>query len=58
MLTEKDRQLIKEAESLVFVDWARAFDLVPQADSEEAKDRLRAIGRRLCHIEEYYAGSL
>lgn len=57
-MTDKDKQLIQQAEELPCMDWDIAFDLAKEADTDEAKDRLLSIGRQLHHKEEYYAGLL
>lgn len=57
-MSEKDKQLIKQAESISYVDWHIVDDLMVQADSEEAKSKLKSIRSHLYHTEEYYAGCL
>lgn len=57
-MTEKDRQLIARAEQLPYTQWYIADDLAEQADTPEARQRLRDIAKYLNHREEYHAGSL
>lgn len=51
-ITEKDRQLIKEAESLCCTQWDEAYDLAERADTETARERIKDIARYLYHYEE------
>lgn len=56
-MTEKDRRLIAEAWKVRSSDWIEIFDnLVPQADTEEARRRLEGIGSSKYHTDEYYSG--
>lgn len=58
MLTEKDKQLIAKAETLSISQWDEAEELAKQAETDEARERLRLIASSLYHKEEYYAGLL
>lgn len=57
-MTEKDKQLIAQAEQLANSDWDIAFALAEQADTEEARHMLKTIGRQLYHREEFFSGLL
>jgi hypothetical protein len=58
-MTEKDRQLIKEAKSIPHVDWGYIIsELIPQAESQEAKSELRSRANYLYHLDEYGVGAL
>lgn len=57
-MTDKDKQLIRQAKDLSYTDWDKAFDLAKEADTKEAKEVLIKIGRDKHHIEEYHAGLL
>ncbi|MBP9790731.1 MAG: hypothetical protein KBD57_09345 [Bacteroidia bacterium] len=53
MLTENDKALISEANKLNCIHWGKADSMIAKADTEEAKEELRWISRRLYHKEEY-----
>lgn len=57
-MTEKDKQLIAQAELLPKGDWDIAFTLAELADTEEARHTLKNIGRLLYHREEFFSGLL
>lgn len=57
-MTEKDEQLIRQAEKLSCTRWYEVQDLIARADTEEAREHLRAIESLLYHREEYDAGLL
>lgn len=57
-MTPKDQNLIVRANRLNCQDWDIAFDLMEQADTDEAKKRLRQIGIHLHHREEAMCGCL
>lgn len=56
-MTEKitDKELIEKALNLKSVDWAIAGEYAKQAESPEAKERLRKIESALYRAEEYFA---
>lgn len=51
-MTEKDKRLVKEAENMSYVRWYTIDKLIEQADTEEAKSRLKAIEKFKYHLEE------
>ena len=55
-MSEKDKKLIADAEKLHYSDWYKIDAMMEQADSEEAKERLRIIRSSKYHEEEYYCG--
>ena len=57
-MTDKDRKLIEKAEQLNYLDWDKAFAMSEEADSEEAKIKLKQIGIRLHCREEAIADRL
>lgn len=57
-MTEKDLQLIEQAEQLSCIFWDTAFELMEQAETDEARKRLRQIGIELHHREEGLNGEL
>ena len=57
-MTDKDKKLIAKAEELGYTQWDKAFDMAEQADTEEAREKLRRIAITLHHREEYSAGCL
>lgn len=57
-MTEKDKQLIKEANETPCWWWPEIEHLIVQAESQEAKDELEHIKRRLHHKEEFYNNNL
>lgn len=58
MLTEKDKRLIAEAGKMPPQLWYMVDDLIRQAESDEARDRLRFIYSMLKYEEEDEAGLL
>lgn len=52
-MTKNDDQLIKDANHLYCVDWYLAEQMAKKADTEEAKNQLQDIAKRLYHKEEY-----
>lgn len=54
-MTKNDEQLIKDANNLYCVDWYLADQMAKKADTEEAKNQLQDIAKRLYHKEEYLA---
>lgn len=57
-MTDKDKDLIREAESLSYSQWYIASDLAKQTDTSEARDVIAHIAAYLYHLDEYYAGML
>lgn len=53
-----DETLLNYAKTLHYAEWHIAFELAKRASSERAKIELDNIGKRLYHLEEYYAGLL
>ena len=51
-MTEKDKQLIEKAELIPCTEWYEVGNLIPQAESEEAKEWLNSIENRKYHQEE------
>lgn len=58
MLTEKDKRLIAEAGEIPPQLWYMVDDLIRQAESDEARDRLGFIYSMLKYEEEDEAGLL
>lgn len=58
MLTEKDKELIRKAQYIQPMYFYMVDELIEQADTEEAKERLNSIRSTLYHIDEYEAGIL
>lgn len=54
-MTKNDEQLIKDANHLYCVDWYLADQMAKKADTEEDKNQLQDIAKRLYHKEEYLA---
>lgn len=58
-MSDKDKQLIKEAKSNPYVDWEYIInELIPQAESQEAESELRSRANYLYHLDEYGVGAL
>lgn len=57
-MSEKDKKLIAKANSLNCIDWSMIDGFIEQAETEEAKERLRTIRNYKYHLEEYKAGIL
>lgn len=57
-MSEKDKQLIAKANSLNCIDWSLIDGLIEQAETEEAKEKLRTIRNYKYHLEEFKAGIL
>jgi len=51
-MSERDKKMIEEAEALSPIYWGIAFDYSKIADSEEAREELKRIGKSLYHREE------
>jgi len=56
MITEKDKELIAQAEHLDYTKWEIAYKLADKAETKKAHDILCGIASRLYHIEEFHAG--
>lgn len=56
-MTEKDRSLIKQANSIDYIYWSSIEYLIEQVDSEEAKSELKRIMNHKYHQEEHFAGT-
>lgn len=57
-MTTNDWNLINKAGAMKSHQWQDADLLVDLADTDEAKDRLQGIARRLYHRDEYFANCL
>lgn len=55
-MSEKDKQLIAKANSLNCIDWSMIDGFIEQAETEEAKEKLRTIRNYKYHLEEYKCG--
>lgn len=53
MMTDKDKELIDRAYGISPMYFYMVDDLIAQADTEDAKERLRAIRSSLYHLDEY-----
>lgn len=58
MISQHDRDLIEEAESLGYTEWGYAFKLAEQAESEAAKERITNRAKWLWHTEEFHADGI
>ena len=54
-MTERDRDLIREAKDLPSMDWDIVWGMVKQADSYQAREILKSMARNLYHSDEYYS---
>lgn len=57
-MTDKDKELIKRANELSDIQWSIAYDLADEAESNEAKEELTIIAKRLFHTEEASCGCI
>lgn len=57
-MTEKDKELIKKAWNTDYIYWSNIDALMEQADTEEAKEKLKSIRSFKYHQEEAFAGTL
>lgn len=57
-MSEKDKMLIEKAREVSYIDWYTIDELIEQAESNEAKERLHSIRSLKYHTEEYHAGIL
>lgn len=57
-MTEKDKQLIKKAESMHFREWYAVDEMIEEAESAECKLKLHDIAVKYYHKEEAKAGLL
>lgn len=57
-MTQHDLELIAKARRISILDWGKVFDLAEQADTEEARKRLRQIAIDYNHSEEACCGLL
>lgn len=55
-MNEKDKALIDKAWGISCYDWSEIDNLIEQAESPEAKERLRVIQNNKYHLEEYKCG--
>lgn len=55
-MSEKDRALIDQAREISCFNWFEIDNLIEQAESPEAKERLRVIRNNKYHLEEYKCG--
>lgn len=55
-MSEKDKALIDRAWKISCFDWGEIDNLIEQAESPEAKERLRVIRNCKYHEEEYKCG--
>lgn len=58
-MTTKDLELIRQARKTPCHRWSEiGLRLMPQAETEEAREELRDIEKSKYHYDEYYAGIL
>lgn len=57
-MTINDAALIERANNIHFREWYRVDQLIPLADTEQAKKELKTILCRLHHREELMSGNL
>lgn len=57
-MTDKDKQLIAEAEKKNCIDWPLIDLMAQKADTPEAARELSRIASRKYHMEEYQASNL
>lgn len=57
-MTEKDKELIKKAWEVDYIEIWNIDELIEQADTEEAIERMKSIRRYKYHQEEAFAGTL
>lgn len=55
-MNEKDKALIDKAWGISCYNWSEIDNLIEQAESPEAKERLRVIRNHKYHLEEYKSG--
>ena len=58
IMTDKDSKLIEKAEDVPVAEWPEVLDMAKEADTEEARRRLKQIAMRMMHIEEHSIGNL
>lgn len=58
LMTQTDIDLINQAQSLNYTQWYEVEQLIKQATSQEAKQKLHNIRTHLYHLEEYHADLL
>lgn len=52
-MSDKDKALIDRAWKISCFNWGEIDNLIEQAESPEAKERLRVIQNHKYHLEEY-----
>lgn len=57
-MTDKDKQLIIEAEKMDCTDWYKIDLMEQQAETAEGALEIRRIANRKYHMEEYSIGNL
>lgn len=57
-MTEKDKELIKKAWDTDYIYWSTIDELMEQAETIEAKEKLKSIRSFKYHQEEVFAGTL
>lgn len=57
-MTEKDKELISKAWGMCCTQWNLIEGMIDEAESDEAKERLRVIAVSKYHREEAMAGCL
>lgn len=55
-MSKKDKSLIDRAWKISCYDWSEIDNLIEQAESPEAKEKLRVIRNHKYHLEEYNSG--
>lgn len=55
-MSEKDKILINQAWKISCFNWSEIDNLIEQAESPEAKEKLRVIRNYKYHLEEYKCG--
>lgn len=56
IMNEKDNMLIKRAWEISCYNWSEIDSFIDQAESQEAKEKLRVIRNIKYHTEEYISG--
>lgn len=51
-MTEKDKNLIYQAKRLPYIYWPQIDGMIDEADTPEAREKLRNIQKRKYHYEE------
>lgn len=57
-MTENDKELLRQSETLTSIDWGTADAFAKKADSLEVRQQLKDLSTTLYHKEQYYIGLL